>query len=69
MATKKTEHDPAEVIHLQVKPGGTARLGDKSFGDRATIQVARGDRGAVTGPVEEVDPDRVPDVGDRAAAA
>jgi len=66
MATKK--QDPDEVIHLQVKPGGQARYQGKAFGDRATIQVRRGDRGQVEGPVEEVDPNAVPDVGDRPAA-
>ncbi len=69
MATKKTEHDPDEILHLQVKPGGTARLGDKAFGDRATIQVRRGDLAQVAGPVEEVNPAQLPDVGDRPAAA
>ncbi len=61
MAEKK--QNPDEIIHLQVKPGGTALLGDKSFGDRATIQIRRGDRGQVTGPVTEVDPAEVPDIG------
>ncbi len=68
MATKKTDN-PDEILHLQVRPGGTARLGDKAFGDRATIQVRRGDVGQVVGPVEEVNPAQLPDVGDRPAAA
>ena len=63
---KKTEN-PDEVVHLQVKPGGQARWQGKAFGDRATLQVRRGDRGQVDGPVEEVDPNALPDVGDRAA--
>lgn len=61
--------DPNEIIHLQVKPGGQAVYKDKAYGDRATLQVVRGDRGAVDGPVEEVDPDKVPDVGDLPTAA
>ena len=64
----KTEQNPDEIVHLQVKQGGTARLGGKAFGDRATIQVRRGDRGQVEGPVEEVDPNEVPEVSQRPAA-
>lgn len=61
----KTDTDPDEVIHLQVKEGGVAHYDGKAFGDRATLQVRRGDRDAVEGPVEEVDPQRLPDVGQR----
>ncbi len=61
---KKTEN-PDETIHLQVKEGGTALYQGKAFGDRATIQVRRGDRGQVDGPVEEVDPAQLPDVSER----
>ncbi len=65
---KKTEN-PDEIVHLQVKPGATARLGDKAFGDRGTIQVARGDAGQVDGPVEELpDGNAVPDVSARPVA-
>jgi hypothetical protein len=64
---KKTEN-PDEVVHLQVKPGGQARYQGKAFGDRGTIQVRRGDRGQVDGPVEEVDPAAVPEVSQRPAA-
>jgi hypothetical protein len=63
--TEKTEKDPGEVLHLQVKPGGTAHYQGKAFGDRATLQVRRGDRDQVDGDVEEVDPRRLPDVGER----
>jgi len=66
MATQK--QDPDEVICLQVKPGGTAIYKDHAYGDRATLQVRRADRGQVDGPVEEVDPNAMPDVGDRPAA-
>ena len=70
MAAKQTQNDePTETVHLQVKPRGTARLGDKAFGDRATIQVRRCDREQVSGPVEQVDPAGVPDVGGRPPAA
>ena len=73
MATKRNEPaigttptDPDDdTIHLQVKVGGTARYQGKAFGDRGTIQVRRGDRGQVDGPVEEVDPNEVPDVSTR----
>lgn len=61
--------DPADdIIHLQVKPGGIARYQGKAFGDRATIQVRRGDRDQVVGPVVELDPNEVPDVAERPAA-
>jgi len=65
---KNTENRD-EILHLQVKPGGTAIYRDHAYGDRATIQVRRGDRAQVEGPVEEVDPNAVPDVGDRPAGA
>lgn len=65
---KKTDN-PDEIVHLQVKEGGTAVYQDHAYGDRATLQVRRGDRGEVDGPVEEVDPNAVPDVGERPAAA
>lgn len=61
--------DPDEIVHLQVKPGGTARYRDHAYGDRATLQVRRGDRGQVGGPVEEIDPNQVPDVGALPSAA
>ncbi len=63
---KKAEN-PDEIVHLQVKEGGQARYQGKAFGDRATIQVRRGDRAQVDGQVEEVDPAQLPDVGDRPA--
>ena len=68
MATRRPQN-PDEIAHLHVKQGGVARLGDKAFGDRGTIQIRRGDRDQVDGPVEEVDPNDVPDVGERPAAA
>ncbi len=61
----KTEKDPNEVVHLQVNQGSTAHFQGKAFGDRATIQVRRGDRDQVDGNVEEVNPQRLPDVGER----
>ncbi len=66
MATQKK--NPDETIHLQVKPGAVAHFDGKAYGDRATIQVRRGDRDQVDGPVEEVDPNEVPEVSQRPAA-
>jgi hypothetical protein len=54
---------PDEIVHLQVKSGGTVVYQGKVYGDRATLQVRRGDRGQVDGPVAEIDPNEVPDVG------
>ena len=62
---KREEKDQSEVIHLQVNEGGTAYYDGKAFGDRATLQVKRGDVGSVTGPVTEVDPSEVIDVSTR----
>ena len=63
----KNTENPDEVVHLQVKPGATVVYRDKAYGDRGTIQVRRGERAQVDGPVEEVDPNAVGDVGDRPA--
>jgi hypothetical protein len=67
MATQKKQN-PDEILHLQVKPGGTAIYKDHAYGDRGTLQVRRGDRDQVDGPVEEVDPNKVPEVSQRPAA-
>ena len=61
------KQDPNEIVHLQVERGGTVIYQDHAYGDRATLQVRRGDRGEVTGPVKEVDPDHLVDVGERPA--
>jgi hypothetical protein len=60
MAAK--QKDPDEIVHLQVKPGQTVIYQDRAYGDRATLQVRRGDLELVDGPVEEVDPANLPDV-------
>ena len=60
MAAK--QKDPDEVVHLQVKPGQTVIYQGHAYGDRATLQVRRGDLELVDGPVEEVDPANLPDV-------
>lgn len=65
MATKS---DPNEILHLQVKPGETVIYRDHAYGDRATLQVRRGDLGAVNGKYDQIDPSHVPDVGKRPAA-
>jgi hypothetical protein len=59
--------DPNEILHLQVKPGQTVTYRDHAYGDRATLQVRRGDLGEVQGKYEEVKPQDVPDVGERPA--
>jgi len=66
MACKK---NPDEVVHLQVKPGETVVYKDIAYGDRATLQVRRGDLDEVEGKYVEVKPDEVPDVGELPAAA
>jgi hypothetical protein len=60
MARRK--QDPNEIVHLQVKPGETVSYGGFVFGDRATLQVRRGDLDRVEGKFAEVDPAQVPDV-------
>jgi hypothetical protein len=57
-----------EIVHLHVWPGETAVYEGKAYGDRATLQVPRGDLDRVQGKVTEVDPNKVPDVGDLPAA-
>lgn len=65
MAPKK---NPDEILHLQVQPGATVTYQDRAYGDRATLQVRRGDLDQVHGKYTEVDPSQVPDVGERPAA-
>lgn len=67
MAKKQT--NPDEIVHLQVAPGETVIYRDRAYGDRGTLQVRRGDLDQVNGKYAEVDPDDVPDVSDRPAAA
>ena len=64
--TKKPE--PRRHHPPSGQQGGTARYLDRAFGDRGTIQVRRGDRDQVQGPVEEIDPNKVPEVSQRPAA-
>ncbi len=61
--------NPDEVVHLQVRPGATVVYRDHAYGQGATLQLRRGDRSEVDGPVEEVDPAKVPDVGSLPPAA
>ena len=65
MAAKKKVVDPNEVVHLQPKVGEVVVYNDVAFGDRATLQVRRGDLNQVDGKFEEVDPDKVPDAAER----
>ncbi len=64
---KAPESDPAEIVHVNVKPGRTVILGVKAFGDRATLQLPRRDAESLiaSGDVEAVDPARLPDVAER----
>lgn len=66
MAEKK---NPDEIVHLQVKPDATVVYRGSAYGQGATLQVRRGDRGQVDGPVTEVDPNELPDVGSLPPAA
>ncbi|MGI8462180.1 MAG: hypothetical protein ACR2OC_11205 [Solirubrobacterales bacterium] len=61
MAAKR-KADPDEIIHLQVKVGETVVYNDIAYGDRATLQVRRGDLDRVEGKFDEVKPTEVPDV-------
>jgi hypothetical protein len=55
--------DPgAEVVHLQVAKGETVLYKGHAYGDRATLQVRRGDLDRIEGKFKEVAPDEVPDV-------
>ncbi len=60
--------DPTEVVHVMPKPGETVTWGEKSFGDRATIQLRRDQLDQLKGDVEEVDPANLPDVATRVEA-
>lgn len=68
-AQKTENRDPAEVVHLQVKPGETVTYQGRAYGDRATLQVPRGNLGQVHGRFDEIDPSEVPDAGDLPDAA
>lgn len=69
MAQRK--RDPDEIVHLQVKTGQTVLYQGKAFGDRGTIQAPWSEAETLLkdGQVEQVDPNEVPDVGERPAAA
>ncbi len=64
---KQEQRDPNEVAHYQVLEGKTALLGEHAYGDRATLQLRRGDAGELvkSGVVEEVDPRVLLDVSER----
>ncbi len=61
--------NPDEIVHVQPKPGQVVRLGEHAYGDRGTLQVRRRNLELLEGGYEEVEPNDVPDVGDRPAAA
>ena len=66
MATEKS--DPNEILHLQVAEGETVKFQGRAYGDRGTLQVRRGDLGAVEGKyVELASGDDVPDVAEPGA--
>ena len=58
MAKDTYEVTPAEVdqptVKLAVKDGETVIYQGRAYGDRATLQVPRGERDQVKGDVEEV---------------
>ena len=56
------ERDSGEIVHVHVKPGRTAVIGEKAFGDRATLQLARRDAAPPieSGDAEPVNPRRRP---------
>ena len=62
------KQDPNEIVHLQVAKGETVVYRDHAYGDRATLQVVRRDLERVEGSWDEVNPARLPDVGERPAA-
>jgi hypothetical protein len=57
--------DPNEIIHVHVKAGQTVVLGEHAYGDRGTLQVPRHVAEGLKGQVDEVDPNALPDVGER----
>ena len=57
--------DPNEIVHLQVKEDSTVVHKGISYGQRATLQVRRGDLDRVDGKYTEVHPYEVPDVATR----
>jgi len=57
--------DPNEIVHVHVKPGETVVLGEHAYGARGTLQVPRHVAEGLKGQVNEVDPNALPDVGER----
>ena len=51
-----------EILPLQVAKGHVVEYQGQVFGDRATLQVRRGDLRRVKEKYHEVDPAKVPDV-------
>ena len=63
------KQDPNETVHLQVAKGETVVYRDHAYGDRATLQVRRGELDAVKGSYEEVNPEHLLDVAERPTPA
>ncbi len=65
------KRNPDDIVHLHVKPGHTALYKGKAYGDRGTLQAPWRDAELLlkAGDVQLVEPDAVPDVGERPAAA
>jgi hypothetical protein len=58
--------NPDEIVHVMPKPGETVVFDGIAYGDRATLQVRRGDLDRIEGGAwQEVDPTALPDVADR----
>jgi hypothetical protein len=64
MAKRK---DPNEIVHVMPRPGKTVLYEGKVYADRATLQVRRHELEEISGPWEEVNPAKVPDVARRGA--
>ena len=69
MTQKQKQQDPSAIVHVQPRPGETVIYEGRAYGDRATLQVVRRDLERVEGDFEEVNPERLPDAGERPAAA
>jgi hypothetical protein len=65
----KKQQDPNEIVHVQVKPGATVVWGEHAYGDRATLQLTRGELDQLEGDYELLGSGSdVPDVGELPAA-
>ena len=62
--------DPGdEIVHVQPKPGVLLVYRNIAYGEYATLQVPRRDLDRIEGAYVEVDPAKLPDVGELPPAA